>query len=487
MASVSNRLLLPGDGALVPMTRALRRPVATMLALVVTSAASVGAAFALRPVWGLAALILVVVGLVFSQRPVLAVYVLVTVAPACAGLKRGLLFPGLRISEAMIAGIGILVLLFAGRAPKPAWSRVEIMLLAYAVATAVLGGFDLATRHAPLNGEELGTLLGPLQFVLLLRVVVVTMRAEEHRVRAAQLMLGAATVVGLLAFAQYANVGPTRSVLTHLTGSSLFSRTLGEGVGRVTGPFNIWHELAGFLMPSILLSLAMLISARSTALRIFYGAAFVVTALALVSTAAIGILIVTTISSLYIVWKRQLLNVAFAVAVPFALIVAITFGGTLSGRAEQQAVPSAAAHQLPFAPQTINYRYALFQEQNEPALAGRWATGFGPDLPPRLALGNFPYAETAYVSLLLRGGVPLLVVFLLLALVVARAARVAQGDAETDFQWSIATVVLATTLGYIFLQLIESYLLDSGPPHSYWAFVGLMLASAKPIRRSALP
>jgi hypothetical protein len=58
------------------------------------------------------------------------------------------------------------------------------------------------------------------------------------------------------------------------------------------------------------------------------------------------------------------------------------------------------------------------------------------------------------------------------------AARRAQKAAETEFQWSIATIVLTTTLGYVFLQLIESYLLDSGPPHAYWAFVGLMLAAS---------
>ena len=481
----SANLALPRAGVLDSTTRELRRPIATMLFLVVMSATVVGATFALRPLWGLAALFLVAVGLVFSQRPRLAVYVLVVVAPACAGLQRGLVLPGLRISEAAIATIGILVLLFAPRTPRPAWTRVELMLLLYAVSTAALGGLDLATRHAPLSNEELGTLLGPLQFVVLLRAVVVSMTEERYRVRAAQLMLGAATMVAFVSLAQYADVGPARSVLTHLTGSSHFASSLSDGVGRSTGPFNIWHELAGFLMPSVLLSLAMLLSASSRAVRVCYGAVFVITAMALISTVTGGVLIVTTIACLYIAWRRQVLHIAVALAAPVALIAAITFGGTLGGRAEQQYAPSVATYRLPFAPQSISYRYALFREQSEPALAGRWTTGFGPDLPPRLALGNFPYSETTYVTLLLRGGLPLLVIFLLLTVVVLSSARGAQRDAGTDFQWSIATVVLATTLGYAFLQLIESYLLDSGPPHSYWAFVGLMLAAAGTGERAA--
>ena len=478
MAAVS---YAAGESVLAPpgfAASGLRRPVATMLALVLASAIGVGAAAAVRPQLGLAALLAVAAALYLSQRPRLAVYALVMVAPACAGLHRGLLVPGLRISEAAIAGLGILVLVFAPRAPRPPWTRVEMMVLVYALATAALGGFDLLTRHASLNGEELGTLLGPLQFVLLLRAVVVTMTREHYRARAAQLMLGAAALISLVALAQYANLGPTRAVLSHLTASSNFTTSLGEGVGRVTGPFNIWHELAGFLMPSILLALAMLLDAGSKRGRLFYAAVFVVSTMALVSTAAVGILIVTTISCLYVSWRRRLLHVTLVFAVPAVLIVAVAFGGTLSSRAEQQYANTAVTHKLPFAPQSISYRYALFEEQNAPALAGRWSTGFGPDLPPRLALGNFPFSETTYVSLLLRGGVPLLAIFLVLTLFVFLAARRAQREAESEFEWAVATVVLTTTLGYVFLQLIESYMLDSGPPHSYWAFVGLMLAAA---------
>jgi hypothetical protein len=466
-----------GGGSVLEVGAELRRPVATMLALAIASATAVGAAAAIQPLLGLVAVAAVAAALVFSQRPVLAVYVLVLIAPACAGLQRGLVVPGLRVSEAAIAGIGILVLLFAPRVARPRWSRVEILLLLYAAATVCLGGFDLATRHAPLTTEDLGTMLGPVQFVLLLRVVVVAMGKETYRLRAAQLLLAAAALVSLVALAQYANLGPTRSLLAQVTGSVLYSSTLGAGVARVTGPFNIWHELAGFLMPSILLALALLCSGGGRGWRLFYAAVFALGTMALVSTAAVGIMVMTAIGCFYVAWRRRLLHVAVVVAVPVALIVAVLFGGTLDGRVEQQYAPTSTTYRIPYAPQSISYRYALFREQNAPALAGRWATGYGPDLPPRLALGNFPFSQTTYVTLLLRGGVPLLAIFLLLTAAVVQAARRAQRGAATDLQWSIATVVLVTTLSYVVLQLIEAYMLDAGPPHSYWAFVGLMLAA----------
>jgi hypothetical protein len=459
------------------VTLGLRRPTATMLALALLSALAVGGAVAVKPLAGLFVVVAVATALALAHRPQVSVYLMVTIAPACAGFKRGLLVPGLRLSELTVAGLAALVLVFAPRARTWAWTRVELTLLAYAVLTAALGGFDLAVRHAPLNSTELGTLLGPFQFVLLLRAVIVSLTEERQRVRAAHLMLSAATVVGLVSLAQFGNLGPTRSVLTTLTGSSLYSATLGEGVGRVTGPFNIWHELAGFLMPSVMLSMALMLSARSASARLRYAIVLAITGGALLSTAAVGPLSATVLACLYISWKRGVLHVVIAAMVPIVLIAAIGFGGTLSGRAKQQYSASANTYRLPLVPQTISYRYAIFQEQSAPALAGHWATGFGPDLPPQLELGNFPFAETTYVTLLLRGGVLLLAVFLILMLLVGRAARRAQRLAQSDFQWSVSTVVFAMTVSYALLQLIESYLLDSGPPHAYWAVVGLMLAA----------
>ena len=472
---------LPDAGApLRPRAAAvhgLRRPTATMVALTLASAVAVGAAVAVQPLAGLAGVVAVAAALALVQRPSSAVYTMVLIAPAAAGLKRGLVVPGLRISEVVIAGLAGLVLVFAARVQAPRWSRVELLLLAYAALTAGLGGLDLALRHAPLTGSELGTLLGPFQFVLLVRAIVVALPEERHRVQAAHVLLGSATAVGFIALLQFANVGPIRSVLSTLTGSHLYATSLAGGVGRVTGPFNFWHELAGFLMPSVLLSFALLLHARGVRARLGYGGVLAVTGGALLATATAGPLIVTVLACLYLAWRRRVLHVVLAAAVPVALIVAVGLGGTLGGRAKQQYTASASSYRIPLLPETLSFRYAVFREQSVPALSGRWATGFGPDLPPQLALGNFPYTETIYVTMLLRGGVPLLVVLLLLMGATALAARRAQRGARTDFQESVATVVFAMTVGYVLLQLIESYLLDAGPPHVYWALVGLMLAA----------
>jgi len=474
-------LSLPPLPSAPQLPQGLRRPRLTMLALVLGAAPVIGVATALSPLLGFVAVAAVAAALALSQRPELAVLVMVTVAPAAAGLQRGLLVPGLRVSEALIVGLGALVLVFASRERRPSWTPVEWALLAYAILTVAFGGLDLALRHASLEFEDLGTMLGPMQFVVLLRAVIVAMDEERDRWRAINLMLGAAALIALVALAQAADLGPTRSVLATLTGGSLYDKSLGLGVGRITGPFNIWHELAGFLMPSILMSLSLMIGAEDSRRRWRYGFVFAVSVMALISTAAAGMLIATTIGALYICWRRQVLYAALAFAGPVVVIGAIAFGSILGNRAEQQYVtPSATAYAIPYAPQSVSYRYSLFRVQNAPALQRHWGTGYGPDLPPQLALGNFPYSETAYVSLLLRGGVPLLMVFLALLGCLAATARRCQRAAEDELQWSLATVVLIATVSYLFLQLIESYLLDAGPPHAFWAYAGLMLAGAGP-------
>jgi hypothetical protein len=449
-----------------------------MLALTLVCGAAVGGAAAVAPAAGVLCVVAVALALVLVQRPRTAVYLMVMVAPACAGLRRGLVVPGLRVSEVGIACLAGLVLVFAPRARTPAWSRVELVLLGYAGATCVLGGLDLALRHAPLTGSELGTLLGPFQFVLLVRAVVVALGDARHRVRAVQLMLVAAALVGLVSLLQLGNVGPTRHLLATVTGSQLYATSLAGGVGRVTGPFNFWHELAGFLMPSVLLSLALLVKARTARARLCYGAVLALAGSALLATASAGPLIATALAGLYVAWRLRALTVVLAASLPVVLVVTIGFGGTLSGRAAQQYTGSASTYRLPLVPETLSFRYAVFREQSVPALSGRWASGYGPDLPPQFTLGNFPYTETAYVTLLLRGGAPLLAIFVVLMAAVAMAARRAQRSARSSFEGSVATVVLALTASYAVLQLIESYLLDAGPPQAYWAVVGLMVAAA---------
>ncbi len=458
-----------------------------MLLLAFVCAPVVGMAIVVSPVAGLACVVAIAAMLALVEHPERAAYLLVAAVPACAGLKRGFPIPGLRLSELLIVGLSALIILTIPRGAAKRWGTIERLLLLYAVLGVVLAAVDLLRRHASLDSTELGTMLGPTQYVLLVRAINVSLPQRVQRIRAVQWMLVATAIVSLIALAQFANVGPVRSVLATLTGSNQYAVSLGEGVGRVTGPFNIWHALAGYLLPSVLMALALVGSGSSRRVNWCYAGVAVVAAAALLSTATLAPLIAVTVGGLYIAAKRGVLRVAVACLVPVVLVGVLVFGTSFSGRAAQQYSASASSYRIPLVPQTIAYRYAVFREQSAPALAGHLTTGYGPDLPPQLALSNFPFTETAYVTVLLRGGIPLLVSFLALLTAVALQARRAVRVARPGIDWDIAGIVFYASVAWLVLQLLESYLLDSGPSQAYWSLVALMLAAGPQRARPQRP
>lgn len=463
-------------GGLRGGTRSRRGGAARIALIALACGPVVGLAIIVSPLAGLGCVLAIGAGLALVERIERAAYLLVAVVPASAGLKRGFPLPGLRLSEVLVVGLGALIILAIPRAAARRWSAVELLLLLYAVLSVVLGGIDLLRRHSTLDSTELGTMLGPVQFVLLVRAINIGLADPRRRMRAVSWMLGATAVVSVLAIAQYANFGPVRSALATVTGSNQYTISLGEGVGRVTGPFNIWHALAGYLLPSILLALALAVGRTSRRAKYAYGGLAILAGIALLSTATLAPLVAVVFGALYLAARRRVLRVAVACLVPAVVAGALIFGTSFSGRAQQQYSTSASSFRIPLVPETIAYRYALFREQSAPALAGRLTTGYGPDLPPQVALSSFPFTETAYVTLLLRGGVPLLLAFLILLTLVACRARLAQRITRPGVDWDIAGVVLFTTLAWLVLQLLESYLLDAGPAQAYWGLVGLMLA-----------
>jgi O-antigen ligase len=101
-------------------------------------------------------------------------------------------------------------------------------------------------------------------------------------------------------------------------------------------------------------------------------------------------------------------------------------------------------------------------------------------LPPRL---YFNYAESLYVTFLLRGGIILLFVYLgLMASLALRARRIARGDDSE--QRVVARVVLAAVPLLMVIDIIATYFLDSGPAPLLWVTAGLMGTAAAATRSS---
>jgi O-antigen/teichoic acid export membrane protein len=150
----------------------------------------------------------------------------------------------------------------------------------------------------------------------------------------------------------------------------------------------------------------------------------------------------------------------------------VAFGPILAARYKQQYALAAPIKQIPYLPETINYRITVWVTEFIPVVMKHLVTGFGPDTPPNIA---FPYTESVYFTLLLRGGLPLLLLYGGLMLALAWHARGLRNDPDAERRAVAQTLFLLIILA-VFIQLITPYFVDAGFPFLFWVLAGLLMS-----------
>jgi hypothetical protein len=415
---------------------------------------------------GLIAVIAVAFAVALNEMIGLAL--LAALAPATAGLARGIPIPGLRFSEALIGGVGLILLVSARRFVR--WTPLDWLALLYALGTLCLGAWDLLSQGQHISQSELDTLLGPLQFLLLYRATAVTARTPERRRVALRLMLWASVPVAVLAIGQQFNFPGVRSLLVTLTKNEVYSAT--DTTARVTGPFPLWHNLAGYLLMYLFTLAALLLRGVEDVMRrSFLVAIAVIDTIALIETLSLApiIALVAGVAILGIYYRGFTRVVAgLAVVIVAGLLI---FGARLDARFSSEYGRAPGTQGSALVPQTVQYRYDLWTTELLPALKGHVTTGFGPALPPQFA--NFPYTESLYVNLLYRGGVVLVVIFLALAVAMVAAGVRARRDRD-PLQKALGPTVVLGVVALLVIGFLESYFTDDGPPQVLWMLLGLL-------------
>ncbi|MDP9224197.1 MAG: hypothetical protein M3P18_10140, partial [Actinomycetota bacterium] len=195
------------------------------------------------------------------RNPAFGGYVLVGAVPVISGLKRGLFVPGLRPSEVLIGGLATLILVTAPVTARRPWRTFDWLALSYCFATLILGSYDLLQRGVAFNGDIAGKLLGPFQFFLFYRAVIVALPSQKQLARAIIVLLALSLPVALLAILQHFDLMSSRAFIRTATGTtpSDLSKDPGFVIGnRATGPFPAWHTLGGYLVVIVLVSVACL-------------------------------------------------------------------------------------------------------------------------------------------------------------------------------------------------------------------------------------
>lgn len=424
---------------------------------------------ALEPMVGVGVALTVAGALFLLHRPVVGALLVVAVAPAVSGLARGLPVPGARISEILIAGTAVLILLLT-RVDEPPWRAVDWLLLLFAVATLVLGTAGAIRHDIPFDSEALSDLLQPFQYVLIVRVAATALVRREDRARALRWTLWASMAVSLLAIVQRF-FPPVQDLFVPLTGSNNYAFNELYFVSRATGPFPIWHFLGGYLLVVALLAVALLMHGdREVLPRRWLIVALVLNTVGIILTLTLAIIFGLVLGFVVLaLWSgrgRLWLGRGAAAGLAVAILASPLVGGRVQ---DQLGAPTSSES---WVPETLSFRWEVWTEQFFPSLASRWVTGYGPGLPPEI---TWRFTESVYITYLLQGGLVLLLVFLALNLVLLRT-MLDQRNPRDPVRTAVASTVAAMVVVLLPLHGIFPYMTGLGLPQVFWALAGVALA-----------
>jgi hypothetical protein len=442
--------------------------VATVGALVVGASAQLGVIPATAALFAVAAALAVLV------RPALGGLALVCLVPAVAGLARGLLVPGIKLNEVVVAGAACLVLLACGRHRTLPYGAVELLALGYLVATAVLGMLNLHRNGQPLTSSSVAVLLAPVQFLLILRGVRVALQTTDVRRLALRWALYLSVPLSLLAISQQL-VGPVLNpLLAEITSSNALR-------GPSTALFTTKHDLGGYLLVVVLVCVALLMTKGHRVLASTHlWVVLVLSCLALACTAALAAVGGAVLGIALMAKRRRRVLPALGTFLVITSTVAVLFGPTIHDLVQHQftstPVVTGTTSAPSWLPHGVAYRQAVWQDQYIPVLSQHLLTGYGPTLPPEV---EWQFTESTYLTLLMRGGIPLLIIVLALGIALYNRSRAAELDAE-PLQRALGLAVSTLVVVLAVVNATNPYILNAGLPQFLWALAGLLVVAPVP-------
>jgi hypothetical protein len=409
--------------------------------------------------------------------PLVGGLVLVGLVPTLSGLEPGYLVPNVRISEALIGLIGVTTLLATRRISSVKWGSLEWLLLAYGLTWAMLGVYDSVSLGEKLTLTTLGTVFGQLQFFLLYRAVRVTVRTKYQQKTALAILALATIPMALLAVLQEVGFGGLRVTLSQITGNTSPLQT--SGIIRATGLFGNWASLAGYLFPILVVLVALALAGLLRKSRIALAvAALMVLSLLLTTEISVTICLVLSILVLGIQYGRSARMLTWlGVAVAIAILV---LGPVLGARLNSQFGADVGSSHSSLVPQTVAFRENVWTQQYLPAVAERPLDGYGVQIPSTI---QWPYPESQYIAILIEGGYPLLIMYLLLLWgMFDQARRIAKSSDPLDRALGRSLVLCVISL--VALGITWPFVSNGGLPQVLWCLFGIAVPTASRLDQS---
>lgn len=426
-------------------------------------------------------LLLIVIGAVaLTSRPYLLGALVLSAVPATSGLLRGGLVPVVKISEALVLFSGVFVLVLRPAAQRLRWSRLDTSVATFAVASLVLG-----LTHVPGESQSLTSalrvLLRPGLLFVIYRIVASGISSERQLHRALRWSLTLTVPISLVTILQYLNVPGVRTALINAVGSSgLMPADTKQGSVRATGPFPIWHSLDGYLLPFVFLAIALLLESEQTILRRRWLVVIIaadVAALVTSLTLAVGVGLVLGSLILGFLYQRTLRMIAIMGAA--AAVATVLFFPALQLRYEQQ-FGSQSSVSTSSTPQTLSYRLQIWHDQFLPVVEAHPVLGYANRLPPDAA---FQHTDNEYLTLLLRGGVPLLLAAGVMVGGVTAAGMRLSRAAPSPEERALGRAVAIAAICPVLMGIIWPYVTNAGFGEAWLGLAGAVRATDRDTAR----
>lgn len=446
-------------------------PATRLVPSVLVVAVLAGLTVRLSPLAPFAVIAVVFLVVAVWNRPLVASLVVASVAPALSGLGRGTLVPAFKISELLLVTCAATVF-FRRRGTWRAISGVDVAFIVFAVVSAGLALYHGATGA----GFAIDVLLrsGLLPTFLFLTWWTAS-RGIDNRsdvLVVLRWVLLISVVPALVGVAQYFDVGGVRQAIITLVGEGLMPLP-GEEMSRITGPFTISHSFGGYLIVPIVLATVLLLRGDKAVVPRPVLIAILMTDLValvlgvtvtLVVWVPFAILVAATLS-------KRLIHAAVFLGVVVGLAL-LLFSAPLQDRFQDQTTASSGTSSRVL-PQTLEYRILVWQRDYIPLLGKAAPVGLGIDEPDSVI---FVSTENQYLTLILRGGVGLvLVAVVAFGAVGARSYRLARNSGGPEQSSAMAIVGIVMFLPVALM--VWPYLTNAGLPQSLLGFAGAVLVA----------
>ena len=399
---------------------------------------------------------------------------------ATSGTARGLLVPGLKLSDLLVVVLLIAVLLRWGGQ----WRFIDGL----GVAVLLYAGIYLAmtlTNFASRPELDISLLpheiLGAPQYVLIYMLAYGIGQKSRNLMTWLRPSMLIACVMAVVAVLQVADVGPVRQFLAAITGRDRLLDPLAYQVYRGTAFFPSWHALGMYLCLHAVIAAVCLGRGSPTAKdkRLLIATLLLSGVGILTTTTATPALIYGVAVVAFLVSTR---NVVWAFLGTAILVFTASFtpvGQNISERIQIQYGDSGADSILP---KSFWFRVEVWTRDFLPLIQENVWTGYGPVAEDS---SLFAHMESMYVSVLMQGGILLLLALALLLLVafLRMDGIVRNLSRDEPSLVNAGARALRFIIGSLTLfMVIHPYLSDAGAAPMFFTSLGVVSGLAYGVR-----